>query len=102
MPLTNGFNTVDDRFDHWDRHHTEFEPPPMTESDYESRADVFLGGAKGAGVLECNRTMPDGSLRTCRYDPSSNEYGVVASGGFIVTYFKPTKANPVAYFHKNC
>ena len=103
MPLlTNGFNTDEERFDHWDRHHEEFEPPPMTESDYEERADAFLAGPKLARVLECLKTMPNGRTRRFRYDPVTNEYGALSGDGRIVTYFKPGHRNPLAYYHRNC
>ena len=108
MPLlTNGFNTVGDRYDHWDRHHVEFEPPPLSETDYEARADAFLGGPKPGHVLECDRVMPSGNVRRCRYDPVTNEYGVLADDGCMVTYFRPTLgkhpfATNEAYFRARC
>ena len=79
----------------------------MSENDYEARADAFLAGAKPAQVLECSRTMPDGRVRRCRYDPTTNEYGVIASDGYMVTFFKPTLGrhrHPTneAYFWANC
>jgi pyocin large subunit-like protein len=97
------FNTAADRSDHWDRHHVEFEPPPCSETDYETLADAFLDGPLSPTVLECTRA--DG--RKCRYDPVTNEYGVVAADGCMVTYFKPNLAkhpHPTneAYFHANC
>jgi pyocin large subunit-like protein len=104
MPLlTNGFNTTADRFDHWDRHHADFEPPPCGEAQYEELADAFLAGPRRATTLECTR--PSG--RRCRYDPGTNEYGVLAADGCMVTYFKPNVAkhpHPTneAYFHANC
>jgi filamentous hemagglutinin len=97
------FNTVNDRFDHWDRHHAEFEPPPCSEANYETLADAFLTGPMRATMLECRRQ--DG--RRCRYDRATNEYGVLAADGCMVTYFKPNPAihrEPTneAYFHANC
>lgn len=98
-----GFNTLADRFDDWDRHHADFEPPPCGEIEYEERADSFLAGPLGPTTLECTR--PNG--RRCRYDTVTNEYGVLASDGYMVTYFKPNPAkhpHPTNedYFRANC
>ncbi len=104
MPLlTNGFNTPADRLDHWARHHADFEPPPCSESQYEALADAFLTMPMRATMLECTRSTG----RKCRYDKVTNEYGVLAADGCMVTYFKPVlgkHALPTneAYFHANC
>ncbi len=108
MPLlTKGFNTAGDRLQHWGDHHADFEPPPCSETDYEARADRFLGGPKPSHVLECPRTMNNGKIRTCRYDPDTNEYGVLSADGRLLTYFKPKTAihrlaSNEYYFHHNC
>ena len=96
--LTKGFNSGTARYDHWDKHHGEFEPPPLTVAGYEARADAFLGGVKVATVLECVRTAPDGRKRTCRYDRVTREYGVLAEDGVLLTYFKASED----YFHRKC
>ena len=104
MPLlTNGFNTTIDRFHHWDRHRSDFEPPPLAENHYEQLADLFLAGPMRSTMVECTR--PNG--RRCRYDRATNEYGVLASDGCMVTYFKPNPAvhgllTNEAYFQAKC
>ncbi len=97
------FNTDADRTEHWQRHHTEFEPPPCTEAIYEALGEAFLAGPMTPMVLECTRA----NGRRCRYDPDTNEYGVVAADGCVLTYFKPDLSmHPYStnedYFHARC
>jgi pyocin large subunit-like protein len=54
-------------------------------AEYERLADTFLGDTKPPYVQECFRSRGD----CVRFDPSTNEYGVVDSSGIIRTYFKP-------------
>lgn len=54
-------------------------------NDYEQSADGFLGSTLPSGVHECKRKQGD----TIRYDPQTQEYGVLDSKGIIRTYFKP-------------
>jgi hypothetical protein len=104
MPLsTLGFDTAAQRSNHWAKHHKDFEPPPISEADYEQAADDFLTCPKRPMMLECIRS--DG--RFCRYDRASSEFAVLAADRRIVTYFKPKPGihghrTNEAYFHANC
>lgn len=100
---TYGFPATEERFDHWDDHHQDFEPPPITEDDYEELADVFLTCPKRASMLECVRA----NGRLCRYDTTTQEYGVLSPDRRILTYFKPDPAEHKfttneEYFHARC
>ena len=44
---------------------------------------MFLGGVKWWWMLQCER--PQGDL--VRYDPSTDEFGVLGADGYIRTYF---------------
>lgn len=108
MPLlTNGFNATADRLQHWGDHHVDFEPPPITEEEYEAKADAFLGGACPPHVLRCVRLTQSGR-REWRYDPATNEFGVFAvTDRYVISYFKPDPAihghsTNEAYFRSNC
>lgn len=97
------FNTPADRYDHWDKHHGDFEPPPLAEADYETRAQAFMTGPAQATMLECTRATG----RKSRFDTVSNEYGVVGADGCTITYFKPDPvkhklASNEDYFRANC
>jgi hypothetical protein len=53
--------------------------------EYEALADRFLAQPKGAGTEECKRSRGD----TVRFDPTTDEFGVLDAKGVIRTYFKP-------------
>jgi len=59
-----------------------------TSAAYEKQASDFLTGPKGPAVLEKNQA--DGSI--VRYDPATDEFGILGPDGSIVTYFKPDPA----------
>jgi len=76
----------------------------MTEAEYEALADTFLGGPNDPNTLECIRRR-DGAL--LRYNPVTNEYGVLRKNGIIKTYFKPDvarhkKPTNFDYFIEEC
>ena len=54
-------------------------------SEYERLADEFLGSAKHPDVHECTRSRGD----MIRFNPKTDEYGVLDGNGIIRTYFKP-------------
>lgn len=72
--------------DHSARHGSDFGAKNTLE--YQAQADKFLTASKPAGVLE--KARPNGDI--VRYNPSTDEFGVVSSGGSIRTYYKPDPA----------
>lgn len=83
MPTyTGGFNPAK-LADHFKLHGADF--GAATPAAYEAMADGFLGGPKSTTTLECIR--PQGDI--LRYNPATEEFGVLAPNGEIRTYFKP-------------
>ncbi len=102
MPFTLGFRTAHKRTDHFLDHLADF--GVIAESDYESLADAFLGGPKSAATLECVRPRENDIIR---YNPITEEYGVLSFDGYIRTYFIPDPAEHglptnLDYFYANC
>lgn len=98
---TAGFVNPRKLADHYKLHGSDF--GATTPAGYEALADAFLGGPKTATTLECIRGQGD----IVRFDPTTDEYGVLAANGEIRTYFKPQPAehgHPINldYFHAEC
>jgi filamentous hemagglutinin len=74
--------------DHFTRHGGDF--GASTAAEYEQQAAGFLTGPRGAGVLEKVRPFPNGDV--VRYNPATEEFGVLSPNGTIRTYFKPDPA----------
>jgi filamentous hemagglutinin len=72
--------------DHFARHGGDFGAKNALE--YQAQADRFLTVSKPAGVLE--KVRPNGDV--VRYNPATDEFGVISSGGSISTYYKPDPA----------
>lgn len=72
--------------DHFARHGVDF--GARTAAEYERLADAFLNGPPVASTVEKVRANGD----TVRYDPATEEFGVVKSDGTIRTYYKPNPA----------
>jgi hypothetical protein len=72
--------------DHFARHGGDFGAKSARE--YQAQAAVFLGDSKSLGVLEKVRANGD----IVRFNPSTDEFGVVSGGGVIRTYYKPDPA----------
>jgi pyocin large subunit-like protein len=70
---------------HWGDHWDDFAVANAVR--YEHLADRFLSGPKVASYFECNRSRGD----LVRYNPSTNELGVISKDGIIRTYFKPVR-----------
>jgi pyocin large subunit-like protein len=83
VALTNGFRGERQLNEHFAKHASEF--AIATIDQYEHQADLFLGGVLLPHVMECRRGRGD----IVRFDPSTDEYGVISNGGIIRTYFKP-------------
>ncbi len=84
--------------DDYARHGGDF--GAKTKLEYQAQADKFLTTSKPAGVLEKIRLNGD----IVRYNPATDEFGVVSSGGIIRTYYKPDpavhgKASNLDYFN---
>jgi len=98
-PLTKGFQDDARRLTHYADHANDF--GATSEIDYEHMADEFLSGAKPPGAFECTRKKGD----LVRYDPSTNELGVLSKDSYIRTYFKPkfcSHATPLEIAMRKC
>ena len=71
------------RHEHFKKHGAVF--GALNEIEYERLADAFLRGPKGSTVLEYIRSQGD----CVRFDPVTNEFGVIDSTGVVRTYFIP-------------
>ncbi|MFA7238004.1 MAG: RHS repeat-associated core domain-containing protein [Phycisphaeraceae bacterium] len=69
--------------DHFQRHGADF--GAKTAAEYQGKADTFLTGSRGQGVLE--KVRPNGDV--IRYNPATEEFGVVSKNGAIRTYYRP-------------
>jgi hypothetical protein len=87
--MTKGFVNARELNRHFSEHGPDFGASNAT--DYEHRADVFLGGQHSSGVHECTRRKGD----IIRYDPQTEAYGVVDKDGVIRTFFKPVPCSKV-------
>ena len=98
---TSGFNTAVDLTSHFGDHGADF--GASNEVQYERLADDFCGAPLPSGALECRRRNGD----IVRYNPMTDEFGVLSRLGVVRTYYKP---NPVVhgcltnedYFHQTC
>src|ERR1022692_3202886 len=71
--------------EHYNNHVEELGVKGMGPDEYQERADEFLGTQKPQGVLECFRSGGD----MVRFNPATDEFGILSRSGFIRTYFKP-------------
>jgi hypothetical protein len=85
IPSTACFRNSDLRNEHFGWHKIDFGVSTIIE--YEIRADRFFAKIKTAGIFECksNRNVED----TVRYDPVTNEFGVITKNRIIRTYYTP-------------
>jgi filamentous hemagglutinin len=58
----------------------------VTEAEYEAKAEAFMRGPKPSQVEECTRTSSNEILR---FNPATQEFGILTVERVIVTYFKP-------------
>jgi Phage portal protein len=56
-----------------------------TESEYENQAGSFLTDQDNSDILEFMRRIGD----TVRFNPLTDEFGVISSDGKILTYYRP-------------
>lgn len=62
-----------------------------TIAEYEECADRFLGSARPSHVRECTRRHGD----LVRFDPVTDLYGILGTGGVIRTCFRPVPCSSV-------
>ncbi len=72
--------------DHFNRHGGDF--GAGSAAQYEQQANTFLNGSRDTGVLE--KARPNGDI--VRYNPATEEFGIVKPDGTIRTYYKPDPA----------
>lgn len=77
------FATDDKLLDHFNRHGSDFNA--STPEEYQRMASQFLTGTPEAGVLEKTRSNGD----IVRFNPATDEFGVLSKDGIIRTYYKP-------------
>ena len=88
MPYTLGFRARWLLEEHFDAHAHDF--GAVDEADYEAQADAFLGGPRGATVIEGRRSLFDNAL--VRYDHANQAFGVLSADNYVLTFFKPEPA----------
>jgi hypothetical protein len=89
MPLTKGFVNKTQRARHFAEHGGDF--GASNAEEYEVYADQFLGAAITAQVHECTRQKGD----KLRYNPTTQDYGVLDSRGIIRTCYRPIPCGAV-------
>ncbi|QIS15365.1 RHS repeat-associated core domain-containing protein [Nocardia arthritidis] len=83
---TKNRSNVENAFQHWKKHGSEF--PEITNSkQYVEKATSFLNNP-GTDVL--SKVRPNGDI--VRFNPLTNEFGVVTRDGVPRTYYKPNPA----------
>jgi filamentous hemagglutinin len=87
--LTNGFKSSQQRLQHFGDHGGDFGAADALH--YEALADAFVGGKPPRHTLQSQRPWDDSWIR---YNPLTNEFGVLSKDGYIRTYFKPTSTGP--------
>lgn len=97
--MTSGtFSDQGKLLDHFRRHGQDF--GAKSAADYEQLADDFLNSPGPTGVVEKIRSNGD----LVRYNPATDEFGIVKPDGTIRTYFKLDPAvhqfpTNLDYFH---
>jgi filamentous hemagglutinin len=88
--------------DHFRRHGSDF--GAKTSGEYEALAEAFLKGKSSSTGLEYTRSQGD----VVRFDPATDEFGVLGADGYIRTYFKPVpgvthkRSTNLEYFRITC
>ena len=83
MPLTRGFRNPLELSEHFTKHGNWL--GISDENAYAERADDFLGRPREPGVYEFRRPWNNDLVR---YDPVTEEFGVLDEDGYIKTYDK--------------
>lgn len=82
--LTKGFKTAQQRIQHYGDHGHKV--GAASDGQYEQMADRFIGTPISKYVLQSRRPRENDLIR---YNPMTNEFGVMDQFGYIRTYFKP-------------
>lgn len=91
MPLTNGFRNRISWQEHYQKHQSEFDD--IDDEEYLRLADSFLGSPLGDEVHEGTRSNGD----IVRYNPNTEEFGIITQNKTIVTYYIPDPWNKTKY-----
>lgn len=89
MPLTKGFVNVKQLHRHFTEHGGDF--GASNAKEYQDYADRFLGGPLTTDLHECTRRKGD----KLRYNPKTQDYGVLDSRGMIRTCYRPVPCSTV-------
>ena len=98
MPFANSA----ERADHFHKHGADF--GAKNARDYEAKADAFPLGSKSSTVLDYTRSQGD----LVRFDPATDEFGVLSASGEVRTYFRPVpgvthkRSTNLEYFNVSC
>jgi filamentous hemagglutinin len=98
MPFANSA----ERADHFHKHGVDF--GAKNARDYEAKADAFLLGPKSSTALDYTRSQGD----LVRFDPATDEFGVLSASGEVRTYFRPVpgvthkRSTNLEYFNVSC
>jgi hypothetical protein len=72
---------------HFEDHGSDF--GAVTESEYADQAAQFLGDQDSPAIIEFVRTKGYRRGDTVRFNPNTDEFGVVSQDGRIRTYYRP-------------
>lgn len=86
--FTNGFISDSELTDHFDKHWREFGNPSLDEDGYLAMADQFLGEGRCGTIVTVRCRGGD----TIRYDPKTQEFGILSAERYIRTYYLPDPA----------
>jgi hypothetical protein len=87
-PQGKGFSNQTLLEEHFKKHNEEFAPPFATQEAYEQAGNKFMSDKPLAGVLQ--KVRPNGDI--VRYNPSTEEFGILRKDGILRTYFIPDPA----------
>lgn len=96
------FANSHERADHFKKHGADF--GAKSDRQYEAMADAFLLGSKSSTALDYTRSQGD----VVRFDPVTDEFGVLSATGEVRTYFKPVpgvthaRSTNLEYFEVSC
>jgi hypothetical protein len=72
---------------HFENHGSDF--GATTASEYEQQASDFLTNKENRDVLEFKRVRGYRAGDTARFNPETDEFGVISPDGTIRTYYRP-------------
>ena len=87
--------------EHFEKHKHEF--TEITIDEYGRMADIFMLDPLPLDVKECRRKNGD----RVRFDPKTEEFGVLSSDGFVRTYLvvrplQSMRMTAIEYFERQC